>query len=111
MASPLLVGKTYCIKPFGCQMNLHDSERVSGLLDACGCNEVSSFEEADIAVFMTCCVRENADQRLYGQASTLVSMVAPPSGKRVVFDRITDGRDAHWFSRRGILSILGILSK
>lgn len=84
MANPLLVGKTYCIKTFGCQMNLHDSERVSGLLDSCGCNEVSSFEEADIAVFMTCCVRENADQRLYGQASALVSMQAPPSGKRVV---------------------------
>ena len=84
MASSQLGGKTYCVKTFGCQMNLHDSERVSGLLDACGCNEVATFEEADIAVFMTCCVRENADQRLYGQASALVSMQAPPSGKRVV---------------------------
>ncbi len=35
-----LVGKTYHIKTFGCQMNLHDTERVSGLLEACGCNEV-----------------------------------------------------------------------
>ena len=84
MTSASLVGKTYLIRTFGCQMNLHDSERVSGLLDACGCNEVESFEEADIVVFMTCCVRENADQRLYGQASALVSTPAPPSGKRVV---------------------------
>jgi len=79
-----LVGKTYFVKTFGCQMNLHDSERVSGLLDQCGCIEVSTPDEADIVCFMTCCVRENADQRLYGQASATVSMPAPPSGRRVV---------------------------
>ena len=79
-----LVGKTYHIKTFGCQMNLHDSERVSGLLDQCGCLEVPTPEEADIVCFMTCCVRENADQRLWGQASATVSMPAPPSGRRVV---------------------------
>jgi len=79
-----LVGLTYHIVTFGCQMNQHDSERVSGLLDDCGCVEVVSLEEADIAVFMTCCVRENADTRLYGQASALVSMVAPPSGRRIL---------------------------
>ncbi|MBR2682119.1 MAG: tRNA (N6-isopentenyl adenosine(37)-C2)-methylthiotransferase MiaB [Atopobiaceae bacterium] len=81
---PALVGLTYHIVTFGCQMNQHDAERVSGLLDDCGCIEVASFEEADIAVFMTCCVRENADTRLYGQASALVSMVAPPSGRRIL---------------------------
>ena len=79
-----LVGRTYHIKTFGCQMNLHDSERVSGLLDQCGCLEVPTPEEADIVCFMTCCVRENADQRLYGQASATVSMPTPPSGRRVV---------------------------
>ena len=80
----VLTGKTYCVKTFGCQMNLHDSERVSGLLDECGCICVSEPDEADIVVFMTCCVRENADQRLYGQASAMVSAPTPPSGKRVV---------------------------
>lgn len=84
MTSPSLVGKTYLIRTFGCQMNLHDSERVSGLLDACGCNEATGLADADIVIFMTCCVRENADQRLYGQASALASTPAPPSGKRVV---------------------------
>ncbi len=79
-----LVGKTYHIKTFGCQMNLHDTERVSGLLEACGCNEVSDTDDADIVIFMTCSVRENADQRLYGQASAMVSAPTPPSGKRVV---------------------------
>lgn len=81
---PTLVGKTYHIKTFGCQMNLHDSERVSGLLDSCGCLEVETPEEADIVIFMTCCVRENADTRLYGQASAVVSMPPSPSGKRVL---------------------------
>ena len=79
-----LVGKTYYVKTFGCQMNLHDSERVEGLLEQNGCIWVKDPEQADIVVFMTCCVRENADQRLYGQASAMVSAPKPPCGKRVV---------------------------
>ncbi len=65
-------------------MNLHDSERVEGLLEQNGCICVPEPEQADIVVFMTCCVRENADQRLYGQASAMVSAPKPPCGKRVV---------------------------
>lgn len=80
----ILVGKTYHVKTFGCQMNLHDSERVEGLLEQNGCIWVDTPEQADIVVFMTCCVRENADQRLYGQASAMVSAPEPPCGKRVV---------------------------
>ena len=83
-SQPALSGKTYFIRTFGCQMNLHDAERVSGLLDSCGCLEVSEPAEADIVVFMTCCVREAADQRLYGQCSSCKSLPAPPSGKRVI---------------------------
>ena len=79
-----LVGKTYCVKTFGCQMNLHDSERVAGVLDECGCVCVAEPNDADIVVFMTCCVREKADQHLYGQASAMVSAPTPPSGRRVV---------------------------
>ena len=80
----MLQGKTYFIRTFGCQMNLHDSERVAGLLDSCGCLQVEGVDEADIVVFMTCCVRENADTRLYGQATSVVSAAEPPSGKRVL---------------------------
>ena len=80
----VLVGKTYFVKTFGCQMNLHDSERVAGVLDACGCICVDDPDQADIVVFMTCCVREKADQHLYGQASAMVSAPTPPSGRRVV---------------------------
>ncbi len=79
-----LVGKTYFIRTFGCQMNLHDSERVSGVLDECGCVCVDDPDDSDIVVFMTCCVREKADQHLYGQASAMVSAPTPPSGRRVV---------------------------
>lgn len=65
-------------------MNLHDSERVSGLLDSCGCLVASSPADADIVIFMTCCVREAADTRLYGQCSSCKSLPASPFGKRVI---------------------------
>ncbi len=84
MSISQLKGKTYLIRTFGCQMNMHDSERVSGLLDSCGCMEVATPEEADIVVFMTCCVREAADTRLYGQCLSCKSLPTPPSGKRVI---------------------------
>ena len=80
----ILSGKTYFIRTFGCQMNLHDSERVSGLLDSCGCLVASSPVDADIVIFMTCCVREAADTRLYGQCSSCKSLPESPSGKRVI---------------------------
>lgn len=80
----ILHGKTYFIRTFGCQMNLHDSERVSGLLDSCGCFEAAGPADADIVIFMTCCVREAADTRLYGQCSSCKSLPAAPSGRRVI---------------------------
>lgn len=80
----ILTGKTYFIRTFGCQMNLHDSERVAGLLDSYGCFAAADPAGADIVIFMTCCVREAADQRLYGQCSSCKSLPTPPSGKRVV---------------------------
>ena len=79
-----LVGKTYHVRTFGCQMNLHDSERVAGLLDDCGCIQVMGPEEADIVVFMTCSVREKADTHLYGEASNLVRLAPAPSGRRIL---------------------------
>ena len=84
MTSSVLQGKTYFVRTFGCQMNMHDSERVSGMLDAAGCLPAADPDGADIVVFMTCCVREKADTRLYGQCSSLKSARVPPSGKRVV---------------------------
>ena len=98
MEHPLeLVGKTYYVRTFGCQMNLHDSERVAGVLDECGCICVDDPDHADIVVFMTCCVREKADQHLYGQASAMVSAPTPPSGRRVVaIGGCIAQRDGEW---------------
>ena len=67
----VLNATTFCVHTFGCQMNKHDSERVCGMLEALGSLEVASIEEADIVIFMTCCVREAADVRLYGQVQSL----------------------------------------
>ena len=62
---------TYEIRTFGCQMNKHDSERIAGLLASMGLTEAGDEETADVVVFNTCCVREKADERLYGQVASL----------------------------------------
>ena len=63
--------RTYTVETYGCQMNVHDSERISGLLDEAGYIPVLPGEQADIVVFNTCAVRENADNKLYGNLSFL----------------------------------------
>jgi len=63
--------RTYDVRTFGCQMNKHDSERIAGMLAARGMSPAPEGEIADVIVFNTCCVRENADERLYGQVSSL----------------------------------------
>ena len=59
-------GRSYEVRTFGCQMNVHDSERMAGSLEAAGYHEVGAGEEADVIVINTCAVRENADNKLYG---------------------------------------------
>lgn len=81
------MGMTYCVKTYGCQMNKHDSERVNGMLESLGASMVDTFEEADIVVFMTCCVREAADTRLYGQVASMKNIpvrAGSPLGKRII---------------------------
>lgn len=63
--------KTYEVRTFGCQMNVHDSERLSGLLEEAGYAAAPQGEEADLVVFNTCAVRENADEKLYGTLGNL----------------------------------------
>ncbi|KKK05747.1 tRNA (N6-isopentenyl adenosine(37)-C2)-methylthiotransferase MiaB [Micromonospora sp. HK10] len=64
--------RTYQVRTYGCQMNVHDSERISGLLEAAGyVRAVESDEQPDVVVFNTCAVRENADNRLYGNLGHL----------------------------------------
>jgi tRNA-2-methylthio-N6-dimethylallyladenosine synthase len=65
---------TYFIRTFGCQMNEHDSERMAGMLEREGYVPASSPEDASVVLFNTCCIRENADQRLYGNLGHLKSI-------------------------------------
>jgi len=58
--------RTYFIRTYGCQMNEHDSERIAGLLEANGYAPALDADAADLVLFNTCAVRENADNRLYG---------------------------------------------
>lgn len=64
-------GKKYNITTFGCQMNEHDSERISYILEDLGYTYTNVREDADFILFNTCLVRENAELKLYGQVSSL----------------------------------------
>ncbi|MGC4852551.1 tRNA (N6-isopentenyl adenosine(37)-C2)-methylthiotransferase MiaB [Micromonospora sp. DT4] len=64
--------RTYQVRTYGCQMNVHDSERISGLLEQAGYVRAPQADDTpDIVVFNTCAVRENADNRLYGNLGHL----------------------------------------
>ena len=78
---------TFSVHTFGCQMNKHDSERVDGMLESLGAARVDEVEQADIIIFMTCCVREAADVRLYGQVASIKNIplrTGSPLKKRII---------------------------
>lgn len=68
--------RTFHIRTFGCQMNEHDSERLAGALVADGLVATEDLESADVVVFNTCCIRENADNKLYGHLGNLKELRA-----------------------------------
>ena len=68
---PTRAGKSYFLRTFGCQMNEHDSERVAGLFEADGMVRADTIEDADVVFVNTCTIRENADNRLYGNLGQL----------------------------------------
>ena len=65
------MSRTYQVRTYGCQMNVHDSERLSGLLEDAGYRAADDEQVPDLIVFNTCAVRENADNRLYGNLGHL----------------------------------------
>ena len=79
--------RTYQIRTHGCQMNVHDSERLAGLLEDAGYRRASGDEVeghgADVVVFNTCAVRENADNRLYGNLGQLLPMKQAHPGMQI----------------------------
>ncbi|GAA3802029.1 tRNA (N6-isopentenyl adenosine(37)-C2)-methylthiotransferase MiaB [Nocardioides panacisoli] len=81
--------RTYEVRTYGCQMNVHDSERLSGLLEDAGYvpfepgSSAGRAECADVVVFNTCAVRENADNKLYGNLSHLAPIKAANPGLQI----------------------------
>ena len=63
--------RKYLLRTFGCQMNEHDSERLAGMLEADGMERTDDLGAADVVVLNTCCIRENADNKLYGHLGHL----------------------------------------
>ena len=66
--------RTYRVQTLGCQMNVHDSEHMAGLLTAAGYQPAAADAEPDVIVINTCAVRENADNRLYGNLGQLAPL-------------------------------------
>ncbi len=62
---------TYHIVTYGCQMNVHESEKIAGILKTKGYEREGTLEEADIIVFNTCCIRENAENHAFGNLGAL----------------------------------------
>ncbi|WP_026926856.1 tRNA (N6-isopentenyl adenosine(37)-C2)-methylthiotransferase MiaB [Granulicoccus phenolivorans] len=95
--------RSFEVRTYGCQMNVHDSERIGGVLEEAGYVPVAAGETADVVVFNTCAVRENADNRLYGNLGHLASVKAERPGMQIAVggcmaqkDRDTVVRRAPW---------------
>ena len=78
------MSRSYVIRTYGCQMNEHDSERIAGLLEADGLVLADSEEMADVVVVNTCCIREGADTKTYGNLGHLKSWKDRVEGRQLV---------------------------
>ncbi|MEU2628218.1 MULTISPECIES: tRNA (N6-isopentenyl adenosine(37)-C2)-methylthiotransferase MiaB [Kitasatospora] len=95
--------RTYKVVTYGCQMNVHDSERLSGLLEEAGYAKAAQDADPDLVVFNTCAVRENADNKLYGNLGRLAPVKQQHEGMQIAVggclaqkDRDTIVRRAPW---------------
>lgn len=95
--------KTYAVRTYGCQMNVHDSERIGGLLETAGYVIAEDDGVPDVLVFNTCAVRENADNKLYGNLGHAASLKAKNPDLQIAVggclaqkDRDTIVRKAPW---------------
>ncbi len=95
--------RSFEIRTYGCQMNMHDSERLAGLLEAAGYLRAAEGADPDVVVFNTCAVRENADNRLYGNLGHLLPVKNSRPGMQIAVggclaqkDRATITQRAPW---------------
>src|SRR6188508_861785 len=117
--------RTYEVRTYGCQMNVHDSERLTGLLEEAGYVPFVSGpadDQADVVVFNTCAVRENADNKLYGNLGHLAPVKAKRPGMQIAVggclaqkDRATITEKAPWvdvvFGTHNIGSLPALLDR
>ncbi|RXR27835.1 tRNA (N6-isopentenyl adenosine(37)-C2)-methylthiotransferase MiaB [Oerskovia turbata] len=86
-AVPAAAQRTYMVRTLGCQMNVHDSEHMAGMLEQAGYTRAEAADEAahraDVVVINTCAVRENAATRLYGNLGQLASIKARRPGMQI----------------------------
>ena len=92
--------KTYYLRTFGCQMNEHDSERMAGMLEADGYARVDNPEDAEVVLFNTCCIREKADERLYGNLGHMKALKDTRPGMRIVVGGCLAQKDKHVIQER-----------
>jgi len=78
------MSRSYSIRTYGCQMNEHDSERIAGLLEADGLTLAASEDVADVVVVNTCCIREGADTKTYGNLGHLKSWKDQVEGRQLI---------------------------
>src|ERR1700722_17287555 len=94
------MARTFHIRTFGCQMNEHDSERLDGLLVADGLVATDDVESADVVVLNTCCIRENADNKLYGHLGWLKSLQEQRPGMQIAVGGCLAQKDRENVRRR-----------
>jgi tRNA-2-methylthio-N6-dimethylallyladenosine synthase len=114
--------RSFEIRTYGCQMNMHDSERLAGLLEAAGYRRAEAGADPDVVVFNTCAVRENADNRLYGNLGHLLPVKNAHPGMQIAVggclaqkDRATITKRAPWvdvvFGTHNIGSLPALLER
>ncbi len=92
--------RRYFIRTFGCQMNAHDSERLAGVFEADGMVAASGVDDADVVVLNTCCIRENADNKLYGTLGHLKSLKDRRPGLQIAVGGCLAQKDREVIRRR-----------
>src|SRR5919107_4609593 len=93
------MSRTYQIRTHGCQMNVHDSERLAGLLETAGYQRADGVTP-DVVVFNTCAVRENADNKLYGSLGNLLPTKNATPGMQIAVGGCLAQKDRSEIVRR-----------
>ena len=92
--------RTYEVRTHGCQMNVHDSERLAGMLEEAGYIKFDEGTTPDLIVFNTCAVRENADNKLYGNLSQLVPVKAKNPRMQIAVGGCLAQKDQHVITKK-----------